>query len=176
MKQYSVNHITSSPHYPQSNGLAEKYVQIVKSLFCKVKEEGKDMFKCLMTYYNTPLSSNLKSPMQILQSQSARMYQPMLSTARKQIGLDSEDIRKTYKSKHLPKHDYHIGQNVMYQDITNKWWHPTTITSLCQEPRSYHVTTREGVKYRKTQAHLKSFQPQSKNSEDKHCLLQANDM
>ena len=26
MKEYHVNHITSSPHHPQSNGLAEKYV------------------------------------------------------------------------------------------------------------------------------------------------------
>ena len=31
MKAYHVNHITSLSHYPQSNGLAEKYVQIVKS-------------------------------------------------------------------------------------------------------------------------------------------------
>ena len=35
MQSYSVNHITSSLHYPQSNGLAAKYVQIVKSLFYK---------------------------------------------------------------------------------------------------------------------------------------------
>ena len=31
MTDYSVNHITSSPNYPQSNGLAEKYVQIVQN-------------------------------------------------------------------------------------------------------------------------------------------------
>ena len=59
MNAYHVNHITSSPHYPQSNGLAEKYVQIVKNLFYKAKEEGKDLFKCLMIYHNTTLSGTL---------------------------------------------------------------------------------------------------------------------
>ena len=72
MKQYNVNHITSSLHYPQPNGLAEKYVQLVKNLFYKAKEKGKDLFKCLMVYHNTPLSNTLQSPMQILTSRSAR--------------------------------------------------------------------------------------------------------
>ena len=43
MQAFSVNNIRSSLHYPQSNGLAEKYVQIVKCLFNKPKEEGKDL-------------------------------------------------------------------------------------------------------------------------------------
>ena len=59
MKEYNISRITSSPHYLQSNGLAEKYVQIVKNLFYKAKEEGKDLFKCLMMYFNTPLSNSL---------------------------------------------------------------------------------------------------------------------
>ena len=66
MQEYGVNYITSSPHYPQSNGLAEKHVQIVKNLFHKAKEEGKDSFKYSMIYHNTPLSSNLHSPYTIL--------------------------------------------------------------------------------------------------------------
>ena len=68
MTDYSVNHITSSPHYLQSNSLAEKYVQIVKNLFYKAQEKGTDPYKCLMVYRNTPLSNKYQSPMQILQS------------------------------------------------------------------------------------------------------------
>ena len=60
MNANHVNNITRSPHYPQSNGLVGKYVQIVKSLFYKAKEEGKDLFKCLVIYCNTPLSGSLK--------------------------------------------------------------------------------------------------------------------
>ena len=81
MTDYSVNHITSSPHYPQSNGLAEKYVQIVKNLFYKAQEEGTDFYKSLMIYRNTPLSNKLQSPMQILQSQTARTQLPMSNVA-----------------------------------------------------------------------------------------------
>ena len=57
MQEYNVNHITGSPHYPQSNGLVEKFVQIVKNLFHKAREEGADLFKALMMYRNTLLAS-----------------------------------------------------------------------------------------------------------------------
>ena len=55
MDAYHVNHITISPHYTQSNGPAEKYVRIVKNLFYKAKEEGKDLLKCLMINCNNLL-------------------------------------------------------------------------------------------------------------------------
>ena len=82
MNAYHVNHITSSLHYPQSNALAQKYVQIMKNLFYKAKEEGNDLFKCLMIYHNTPLIGSLQSPMQILQSRSIRSDLPMPNAAR----------------------------------------------------------------------------------------------
>ena len=54
MRDFSINYITSSPHYLQLNGLAEKYVQIVKNIFYKAKEEGVDLYKSLMIYRNHP--------------------------------------------------------------------------------------------------------------------------
>ena len=159
MIEYNVNHITSSPHYPQSNGLAEKYVQIVKNLFYKAKEEGKDLYKCLMVYANTPLSSNLQSPMQILASKSARFNLPMSNATRRQKGLDCEHLRTQY------------NQAVMYQDPNDKRWYPATIPTLCQEPRSYMITTKQGVQYRKTQAHLKPYHPHGEDellTQEKH--------
>ena len=171
MIEYKVNHITSSPHYPQSNGLAEKYVQIVKSLFHKAKEEGKDLYQCLMVYCNTPLSSNLRSPMQILGSRSARSNLPMSNAARKQKGLDCEHLRTQCKNEQVPSHDLHLDQAVMYQDPNDKRWYPSTITRLCQEPRSYLIITKQGVQYRKTQAHLKPYHPQGEDEllkQEKH--------
>ena len=124
MPSYHVNHITSSPHYPQSNGLAEKYVQIVKSLFYKAKEEGKDFYKCLMIYCNTPLTGSLQSPMQILQGRNARSDLSMSNAARKQLGIKPEINRNNAKDAVLAMHDLHVGQDVMYQDSTSTCWYP----------------------------------------------------
>ena len=121
-----------------------------------------------MIYCNTPLSGSLQSPMQILQNRCMRSDLPMPNVARQQLGLQPEKLKTVYKNDHLPSHDLHIGQDVMHQDATSKWWYPATITSLCAQLRSYNITTREGVTYRKTQAHLKPYQPQCKKSEEEH--------
>ena len=128
-----------------------------------------------MIYCNTPLSGSLQSPMQILQSISTRSDLPMSKAGRQQLGLQPGKLRTVYKNEHLPSHDLHIGQDVIYQDATSKQWYPATIISLCMQPRSHNITTREGVNYRKTQAHLKPYQLQSKKSEDENSDVQSID-
>ena len=104
----------------------------------------------------------------------------MSNAARKQLGLHSEQLRNLNKYEHLPMHDLHVGQNVMFQDATSKCWYPATITNLCSEPRSYNITTRDGIIYRKTQTHLKPYTQQGKKFEVEHSVLQpiaqSNDM
>ena len=162
MKEYAVNHITSSPHYPQSNGLTEKFVQIVKNLFYKAKDEGTDIYKCLMIYHNTLLESTSKSPMQMLQQRSARSQLPMSNATHRQLGIAAEQTTAN-KHQHLPLHDLHIGQEVMYQDSDTKRWFLATIKALCPEPRSYQIQTTKGVIYRRTQNHLKPYKSYQKN-------------
>ena len=108
MQEYNMNHITSSPHYPQSNGLAEKFVQIVKKLFYKTRKKCADLYKALVIYRNTPLSSNLQSPMQMLQSRTVRSYLPMSNAARQQLGLQTEKLRIKTKNEHLPATSIHF--------------------------------------------------------------------
>ena len=104
-----------------------------------VREEAKDLHKCLMVYHNTPLTGSLQLLMQILQGRSTRSDLPMSNAARKQLGVPSEVLRKSEKHEVLPSHDYHVGQCVMYQDDTSKQWYPATIKSFCPEKKKlYH--------------------------------------
>ena len=88
----------------------------------------------------------------------------------KQISIRPEVVRNTDKHVALPSHDLHVGQQVMYQDSTSKHWYPAFIDSLCPEPRSYKITTRDGITYRKRQSHLKPFTPQNKNLQSNQCV------
>ena len=168
MKEYAVNHIMSSPHYPQSNGLVEKFVQIVKNLFYKANEEGVDIYKYLMIYHNTPLACTSKSPMQMLQQRSARSQLPMSNVARRRLGIVAEQPPR--KNQHLLSLDFHIGQDVMCQSPITKKWFPAKIKELCPEPRSYQVETLEGIVYRRTQNHLKLFMPSQRTQTNEQCL------
>ena len=115
----------------------------------------------------------MQSPMQILQNRTARSQLPMSNSARRQLGLETEKIRIKMKNENLPSHDLHVGQDVMMQDPASKRWSPAIITRLCKEPRSYQVTTRDNVTYRKTQAHLKPYKPEVKNIQGaKSCNMQ----
>ena len=109
---------------------------MVKNVFYKAKDEGTDLFKSLMIYYNTPLTTNLQCSMEILQSRTARSQLPMSNAARKQLGLQTDQLRTKSKNEHLPSHDLCVGQNDMMQEPTSKRWYPVVITSFCQDPEA----------------------------------------
>ena len=61
---YQIKHNTSSPHYPQSNGKAEKAVQTIKSLMRKAQAEKRDFHLALLDFRNTPTDDTIGSPAQ----------------------------------------------------------------------------------------------------------------
>ena len=109
MESISVNHITN--HYPQSNGLAETFVGIIKNLFHRAKEEGQSPYTALMVYRNTPLNGSLQSPMQILQGRQAHTDLPLLHATKIKMGIyhtpspTAEILHVKDKSLSTPTHD-----------------------------------------------------------------------
>ena len=63
--QWFFDHVTSSPHYPQSNGHIERQVQTVKRTLKKVGFRS-DVQMALLVRRATPIDSDLPSPAELL--------------------------------------------------------------------------------------------------------------
>ena len=61
VNNYGFNHITSSPHYPQSNGLIERTVKTIKALL----RHTDDPYLVLLSYRSTPLPWCSYSPSEL---------------------------------------------------------------------------------------------------------------
>ena len=93
LKFYQVDHITSSPHYPQSNGFTEALVGITKKLMDKSLKEGKPWHFGLLQYWTTPISSTLPSPLEMLTGRKPCLNLPQVPSS---IGhnMDTSRIHK----------------------------------------------------------------------------------
>lgn len=49
-EEWGFTHTTTSPHYPQANGLSEKTIQTAKRILDKAKAEKKDPYLSLLEY------------------------------------------------------------------------------------------------------------------------------
>ena len=77
---YGFTYVTSSPLYPQSNGLCERTVQTVKNVLQNCKESGQDPHLAMLCFRTTPLSHDLPSPAELL---NGRVYQTNLPAVSK---------------------------------------------------------------------------------------------
>ena len=77
---YQFRHHTSSPHYPRSNGKAEKAVQTVKNLLRKAQAEKRDFHLALLDLRNTPTNNSIGSPAQRLMGRRTKTLLPTTET------------------------------------------------------------------------------------------------
>ena len=75
-ERLDIEHRTSSPGYPQSNGKAENAVRTVKRLFKKAIESGESPEWALLTWRNVPMEGVGVSPSQIMFGRPSRTFLP----------------------------------------------------------------------------------------------------
>ncbi len=75
-REWGIQHKTSSPNYPQSNGFAEAMVKITKHTLQKAKASGQDPFLALLNVRATPVDAHLPSPAEMLNQCKLRTMIP----------------------------------------------------------------------------------------------------
>ena len=164
-KSYDFELSTSSPYYPQGNGLVERMVKTIKSLFNK----SEDRYLSLLIYRSTPLPWCGLSPSSLLMGRQPRSTLPQINSHLTPdwshlISFPENDM----KFKEKQKQNYDSRHRVHFQNTlpegTTVWIksdkRPTqgTIHSDATTPRSYWVDTPSG-KLRRNRRHLTVVPP-----------------
>ena len=161
LQDLQVTHRTSSPHYPQSNGMAESMVKVSKNLIEKAIQSDKPWHSFIQEYRITPLSSTIPSPAEIL---FGRRFRSNLSILPSQLtnsrtAYIREEITKKENKLHekpTPVADLVPGQPIWHQDPLTKKWLPGAVQEKLQEPHSYSITSQDTTAmYRRNRNHLK---------------------
>ena len=158
--QYDFRHSTSSPHFPQSNGQAERGVQTVK----KMLKGSKDPFMALLTYRATPLPWCSLSPSQLLMGRQIRSNIPQMTETLTPQWPYLEEFRRAnieFKQKQKIDYDTRHGTRPLPEiptdtDVwvtTNNSRSPGRVTGPANTPRSYLVET-PSRQIRRNRSHL----------------------
>ena len=155
-KTWAFEHVTSSPHYPESNGKSENAVKTVKRLFTKCRDSGESEFKALLDWRNTPTAGVGTSPAQRLMGRRCKTLLPVAgtlllprhSTESETRGLLGMKRRQQYyANQHTkPLTPIESGDTVRMRLPGKKRWSVGTCIRQVA-PRSYNVNV-DGATYR----------------------------
>lgn len=150
-KEYAFKHTTSSPHFPQSNGQAERTVKTVKKLL----HDSKDPFLSLLAYRATPLPWCNLSPAELLMGRRIRSNLPLPTetlTPKWPYLEEFQKVNERFKEKQKADYDSRHGARPLPEipDDTDVW--VTTddnrisgrVRGPADTPRSYLVETPSG--------------------------------
>ena len=151
-EEWGFTHLTSSPHYPQSNGEAERAVQTAKDLITK----SEDPYLALLSYRSTPLHNGY-SPEKLLIGRRLRSTLPLAPEKLTPKWPETEQLWKTeleYKHKQAEKYNRQRRASVLPElKPGNKVWgtdqsSPAVLVQKSPEPRSYMVKTDQSLLWR----------------------------
>ena len=163
-EEWDFIHTTSSPHYPQSNGLAESAVKIVKNIMHKTKHSGQDLYKALQIYRSSPLECG-KSPAELLFSRRLRSNLPIADSLLRPQQMQTISVRK--REEQQKRYDQHarnlpklaVGDHVKLLDMNSRRWSREGVVTAKLPYRSYLVES-EDVSVRRNRKHLRQIKTQ----------------
>ncbi|CAB4039170.1 Transposon Ty3-G Gag-Pol poly, partial [Paramuricea clavata] len=148
-KDWSFKHVTSSPTYPQSNGLAENAVKQAKKLLEKSKRDGSDPILGLLNLRNTPRDDSLGSPAQRLMSRRTRTVPPMSNKLLKPNVIPCKQVSQRIRRKRKQQKTYYdksaktLGtlkaNQIVRMQTTKGYDRIGVVKQVAKEPRSYIV-------------------------------------
>ncbi|KAL0894614.1 hypothetical protein ABMA27_013176 [Loxostege sticticalis] len=155
----------SSPRYPQSNGMAERGVQIAKKLLTKCNEDKTDFRISLLQYRSSPISGTSFTPAQLMMSRNLKTKLPSsykYLVPKLNCNVETE-MNKTKNrnirnyNKHVKeKSSFNLGQKVWFKkDPQMKRWTQGTILNN-NNYRSYVIKDCDGCIYTRTSYHVRS--------------------
>lgn len=168
-EEWNIKHITSSPHYPQSNGFIERHVRTIKAAVKKCMEGKQDVQKALLNIRATPIDGMLPSPAELMFGKAISTLLPSRAKPgkpehRKQLEKRNTAMKQQHDKnakKSLPP--MHPGQQVLVRNTNTKQWKAGTITEAL-EHNSYLIETENGKVIRRTRAQLKAAPPEPDRS------------
>jgi len=163
-QKWNIKHDTSSPTFAQSNGFAEKNVQIAKRIILKCRKDKGDMYLALLDYRNTPRDDIVGSPVQRLMGRRTQTLLPTSNVLLRPQVMDPEKVQARlmeYKMKQKQYYDQGArelpplkpGDVIRMQ--TKQGWLPGVVIDNDPRPRSHIVEIPEtGGIYRRNRRHL----------------------
>lgn len=163
-RKFDIELIKSSPRYPQSNGLSEKAVGIVKGMLKKCLEDHSDFEIALLHYRTTPVAGLEYSPSELLMSRLLRTNLPCTQellkpkvplNVREQLMLTKEKSRAIYNKTAKDKKSFTLGDNVIIQNAPNKEWCAGKVIGEADGPRSFIVKNEKSNLVRRNERHIR---------------------
>ena len=181
-QEWNLEHYTSSPNYPQSDGQAERAVQTVKQRMARCKQDGQDFKQALLQMRTTPISKDLPSPFEILHGRPGRTVNGQaaqtvlnLRDVKQKLIQRQEKTAEHYNKRHAVRElpPLHESQSVLIQHKEGNW-EPATVKQVGPEPRSYLCETNTGKTFRRNRKHIQGTGMPDKQDCNKSCFKQKN--
>ena len=158
MRQNGINHKTTAPYHPSSNGLAERAVQTIEKGLEKMSGDtvATKLQRVLFRYRMTPQSTTGKSPAEMLMGRKLRSrFDLMHPNLQGKIHQKQERMKESHDAHSTERH-FKTSDKIYFK---NFGYGPKWLSGVIQRmtgPVSYTVLSADGREHRRHVDHIRT--------------------